>query len=182
MGIRIRTANPEDAFPMAKVHVDTWRSAYSGIMPTDFLSRLSYQDRERWWRDILAKEQPATSNFVALSANGGVIGLASGGPTREGDRTYQGELYVIYLLEQFQGKGVGRRLVCAVANRLLTDGIRSMLVWVLEDNFSACRFYRSLGGKRVNRKTISIGGVKLPEVSYGWNDVTNLASESPVRL
>ena len=55
-----------------------------------------------------------------------------------------------------------------------------MLVWVLEDNLPACKFYESLGGERVSRKMISFGDVELPEVSYGWKDAANLAGASPV--
>ena len=182
MNVRIRPANLGDAAPMAKGHVDTWRSAYCGIVPADFLSHLSYQARESGWSDILGQERPATSIFVAATTDGEVIGFASGGPEREGNQTYLGELYVIYLLEKHQGQGVGvgRGLVSAVTHRLLTAGIRSMLVWVLEDNLPACKFYESLGGERVSRKMISFGDVELPEVSYGWKDLVNLAGASPV--
>ena len=180
MNVRIRPANLEDAAPMAKVHVDTWRSAYSGIMPADFLSQLSYQARESSWSDILGQERPATSIFVAATTDGEIIGFASGGSEREGNQTYPGELYVIYLLEKHQGQGVGRRLIAAVTQRLLTAGIRLMLVWVLEDNLPACKFYESLGGERVSRKMISFGDVELPEVSYGWKDLANLAESASV--
>ena len=61
-----------------------------------------------------------------------------------------------------------------VAQRLLDDGFSSMLVWVLEDNRRACRFYESLGGEWVGRKTVAIGGADLEEVSYGWRDIADL--------
>jgi L-amino acid N-acyltransferase YncA len=180
MNVRIRPAILGDADLMAKVHVDMWRSAYSGIVPADFLSHLSYQARESGWSDILGQERPATSIFVAATTAGEVVGFASGGPEWEGNQTYPGELYVIYLLEKHQGQGVVRGLFSAVTQRLLTAGIRSMLVWVLEDNLPACKFYESLGGERVSRKMISFGDVELPEVSYGWKEVANLAGAWPV--
>ena len=49
-----------------------------------------------------------------------------------------------------------------------------MLLWVLEDNHRACRFYESLEGERVGRKTVVIGGRDLVEVSYGWKDIARL--------
>ena len=70
--------------------------------------------------------------------------------------------------------GLGRRLVSTVAKKLLADGVDSMLLWVLEDNRPACRFYELLGGERVGRKTVPIGGVGLEEVSYGWKDISVL--------
>ena len=176
MGIRIRPANPADAGPMSKVHIDTWRTSYAGIVPADHLAGLSYLDRESRWLNILTTDQPATSNLVAETGSGDIVGFAGGGPEREGNPTYRGELYGIYLLEAFQRMGLGRRLVSAVARRLLADGFGSMLVWVLKDNHPACRFYESLEGELIGWKTIALGGADLAEVSYGWRDIANLVS------
>ena len=176
--MRIRSAKSSDAGPIARVHVDAWRTTYAGIVPDEYLAALSYSNRESSWDEILAEDQPGASIFVAETHGGEVVGFANGGPEREGNQTYRGELYAIYLLEGCQRKGVGRRLVSAVAQRLLVDGLRSMLVWVLQDNHPACRFYESLGGQEVGRKAIDIGGTDLIEVSYGWRDVAGLAVES----
>ena len=163
---------------MSRVHVDAWRTTYAGIVPAGHLAGLSYRDRESRWERILTADRPAESNFVAETVGGDVVSLAGGGPEREGNPTYLGELYGIYVLEEHQRRGVGRRLVSAVARRLLADGFSSMLVWVLADNHPACRFYESLGGERVGRKSISLGGASLTEVSYGWRDIANLVVEA----
>ena len=131
MGVRIRPADPSDAGAMARVHVDTWRSTYGGIVPKKHLAGLSYRDRESKWFEILTTASPRTSNFVAETESGDVIGFADGGPEREGNQTYRGELYAVYVLERYQRRGVGHRLVSAVAQRLISDGMYSMLVWVL---------------------------------------------------
>ena len=162
---------------MSKVHVDTWRTSYAGIVPAEHLVGLSYRDREARWEQILTAGRPTESNFVAETVAGDVVGFPGGGPEREGNPTYRGELYGIYLLEAYQRKGLGRRLVSAVAHRLLADGFGSMLVWVLKDNRPACWFYETLGGERVGRKTIAIGGADLVEVSYGWRDIADLIVE-----
>jgi hypothetical protein len=39
--ITIRRARPTDAASIGAVHVEAWRSAYPGILPDDFLARLS---------------------------------------------------------------------------------------------------------------------------------------------
>ena len=156
MGVRIRPADPSDAGAMARVHVDTWRSTYGGIVPAKHLASLSCRDRESKWFDILTTASPNTSNFVAETESGDVVGFADGGPEREGNQTYRGELYAVYVLERYQRRGVGHRLVSAVAQRLISDGMYSMLVWVLQGNGPACRFYESLGGQRVGRQTIAI--------------------------
>ena len=56
----------------------------------------------------------------------------------------------------------------------LANGFNSMLLWVLEDNRPAIRFYESLGGEQVGRQTITIGGADPVEASYGWREIAEL--------
>ena len=69
-------------------------------------------------------------------------------------------------------------MVMSVASKLARNGMVSMLVWVLEQNRPACLFYKALGGLPVREQEISIGGVTLAEVGYGWPDIGPL-SEPP---
>ena len=176
MPVRIRVASLDDAGAIARVHVDSWRTTYPGIVPAEHLAGLSYRKRELVWADILSAGRPTESNFVAETDRGEIVGFAGGGPRREGDPAYRGELYAIYLLQRHQRAGVGRRLVSAVARQLLVDGFRSMLTWVLEDNRPACLFYEAIGGTEVGRQTITSGGADLVEVAYGWGDVSSLSA------
>ena len=171
MNIRIRAATLKDAASVARVHVDSWRSTYAGIVPAEYLAGLSYRNRESAWKQLLTADRPGTSCFVAETEGGDIVGFANAGPEREGDSIYRGELYAIYILEGYQRMGIGRRLFSCVMRRLLTDGFNSTLLWVLVDNRPACRFYESLGGERVGRKTVAIGGAILVEVAYGWREI-----------
>ena len=62
--MRIRPAVVGDAGSMAKVKVDTWRSAYSGIVPSAYLESLSYEGTaEAWCRGILKTEARDLSGY-----------------------------------------------------------------------------------------------------------------------
>ncbi len=174
--MRIREAQTEDAGPIAKVHIDSWRTSYADLVPAAFLAGMSYQDREAAWVDTLVTRNPQTCNFVVETNEGEILGFAGGGPEREGDQIYPGELYYVYLLQQYQRRGLGQLLVAAVAQRLLADEFNSMLLWVLKDNHPARRFYESLGGELIGQKVqdITIGGAKFVEVAYGWKDISVL--------
>jgi L-amino acid N-acyltransferase YncA len=164
----VREASIADVPMIAQVHVDTWRSAYRGILPEHYLASLSYEKRENGWMQIL-KSAAQSSNFVYVAAeeSGQIVGFASGGKERTGDALYKGELSAIYVLDTYQRRGIGLSLTRAVVDRLAIAGIRSMLVWVLKDNPS-CRFYEAIGGQKVYEKQIERGGVMLNEVAYGW--------------
>jgi hypothetical protein len=56
-----------------------------------------------------------------------------------------------------------------------------MLIWVIAEN-TYRRFYESLGGKLVRKKTKEIGGMMISEVSYGWEEIHKLATQKPVGL
>jgi len=168
--MQIRQAKTEDAASIAKVHVDSWRTTYKGIVSEEYLASLSYQDRENFWRERLSASD--NSCFVLVAEDGeNIIGFAAGGPERSGDINFSGELSAIYLLENYQSKGIGSQLFKAVAMRLLQIGIKTMMVWVLAENPSK-RFYESLGGKHIYEKVITIDEVELKEVAYGWKDIS----------
>ena len=173
--MHIRRALPSDAPGIARVHVESWRSTYVGIVPDDYLASLDGTGRERVWRRLIADEAQVT--HVAEHSRDGIAGFVSGGPARENDPSYSGELYAIYLLEQYQRQGIGRRLVTELCAWLLSQGLASMYTWVLEENPSR-RFYESLGGIEFKRQTITIGGLDLAEVAYRWDDITPLVSTS----
>ena len=175
MNIRIRHAKPADAAALARVHVDSWRTTYAGSVPHEYLSNLSYSSSQATWNKTLKTVGSRTSLLVAEAHEDKVIGFAQCGPGRQGDGTYHGEIYSLYLLEEYQRKGVGRRLFLAVTKRLLDDGMRSMLLWVFEANLGARRFYESLGGENTSRSAvITIAGTDLVEIAYGWTDISPL--------
>jgi ribosomal protein S18 acetylase RimI-like enzyme len=172
----MRRAKVTDADAIARVHIDTWRSTYQGIMPDEHLAQLSYENRATGWRDILSDVTSPSFTFLAESETG-VVGFATGGPERAGNATYKGELFGIYVLEARQRQGIGQRLTLAVAEELQRRGHNSMLVWVLKDNPSRA-FYERFGGAPVGEKQILIGGRSLIEVAYGWRDLDVLLGRS----
>jgi ribosomal protein S18 acetylase RimI-like enzyme len=171
--LKIREAQSEDAAGIARVHVDSWRTTYRGIISEEVLANLSYENRERGWARGLSDPNRKTFDFVAENDSGEIVGFATGGQERTGDQSYKGELYAIYILEQFQGQGVGNILTQAIVQRLAQSGMTSMLVWVLVDNPSL-HFYEALGGQRIKQQPIEIGGETYEEIAYGWEDITVL--------
>ncbi len=174
--MEIRAACPSDAAGIARVHVDSWRTTYRGIVPDGFLAALSYEQRERMWRGILSPASGSSFVYVAECPGGQIVGFASGGPVRDLAPDYGGELYAVYLLQDQQRHGLGRRLIGAVVRRLIQAGMTSLLVWVLADN-PARKFYEALGGQYVYDKWVSIGDARLVEVAYGWRDARILVAE-----
>jgi GNAT superfamily N-acetyltransferase len=165
----IREARQEDAAAIARVHVDSWRTTYRGIVPEGFLAEMSYEDFEDRWRGWLRSVgEPRRTYRVAELPSGRIVGFASDGPRQGSAYTYYaGELYTLYLLREHQRAGIGQRLLGSVVRGLAEGGAYSLLAWVLARNPSR-RFYEAVGGELLGSQVIEIGGARLEEVAYGW--------------
>jgi len=167
----IRAAQLEDATGIARVHVDSSRTTYKRIFPNAYRATFSYERREESWQRIL--NDPAQVTFVAVDEAGTIVGFVNGGPEREGDPVYQAELYAIYVLQEAQQHGLGRRLVKELTRILAERHFASMMLWVLASN-PACRFYEALGGQVIKQRQDQIGGSSYDELAYGWQDLSPL--------
>ena len=58
-------------------------------MPDEYLASLSFGDRESSWVQMLTADRAPASNLVAETDGGVIVGVAGGGPERQGDGTYQ---------------------------------------------------------------------------------------------
>lgn len=170
----IRAATTADTTGLAKVHVDTWKAAYRGIVADSFLDELSYERSAKGWERALGASGSRQRVLVAEDDDGSIVGFASGGPNRDSDTPFAAELWAIYVLPGNQGCGLGRRLLLQFAGAVLADGLDSLGVWVLEDNAKGRRFYEAMGGVLAGQRQVEIAGQSLREVAYGWPDIRTL--------
>jgi ribosomal protein S18 acetylase RimI-like enzyme len=175
----IRRATPEDAAAVARVHIESWRSTYRGLVPEEVLERLDLKERTALWQGILEAHDPQAT-FVATDAEKTIVGFINGGPERAHDPVYTGEVYALYLLESQQKLGYGRGLFLTLARELQEQGHTAMLLWVLVSN-PARRFYEAMGGQVLRTKPLEIGDVTLEETAYGYRDLAVLSKYSSAR-
>ncbi|MDQ6660416.1 MAG: GNAT family N-acetyltransferase, partial [Chloroflexota bacterium] len=106
-----------------------------------------------------------------------IVGFVGGGKIRidnpENDLRYESELYAIYLLNEAQGHGIGRRLMLTLVEKLVEASMNSMLLWVFAKN-PARHFYESMGGQKIKESQFELNGAQVDEVAYGWNNIKTL--------
>jgi len=173
--MNIRPASPHDAEGIARVHVQSWQSTYRGIVSESFLSRLSVERRIEFWERVLNNPGEKTHIYVLENHQGVIHGFIFGGISREHDMTYEGELYAIYLLEEAQGRGYGKKLFAQLIQSFELESINSFVVWVIEQN-PALHFYQKLGGKVIACKKLRIGEDDIIEIALGWQDLRKVIS------
>ncbi|MEM7262123.1 MAG: GNAT family N-acetyltransferase [Planctomycetota bacterium] len=172
----VRVATVEDARAIARVHVESWRTTYAGLLPESYLEALTVEEKATFWRAVIA-DRCETALFVAVETDGEVIGFASGGLDREDNRPDSAELYTIYLFADRQRQGAGRALFVALARELIDRGYQRLRLWVVAANADARRFYRGLGGVTVGQKVMTLAGVDLDKIAYRWDDLGRFRDE-----
>ncbi|WP_158082145.1 GNAT family N-acetyltransferase [Paenibacillus ferrarius] len=173
--MKIRNAVLEDVDGIVKVHIDSLKTSHIGILPSDFLDNLTHEWSSPRFTEALSKPLKDASLYIAENENGKIVGFIWGGAERNGDDVYQGEIYAIYVLNEYQGAGIGRQLVEALVEDLLRHHIRSMLVMVFAENISSRRFYEAMGGRKIREGTVTVKGEVYKDVVYGWTNIENIS-------
>lgn len=161
---------PSDAASIGAVHVAAWRSTYPGILPEQYLARLSATREEAHYAAAIAANAGV---FVAIDPpSGRIIGFCSTGLGRK-HAPAEGEIETLYVLDDFRDRGAGRKLMARAAAHLAGQGCTSAYLWVLDRN-PARWFYQHLGGRPVLQKTVGWAGVTLEQSAYVWQPIDRL--------
>jgi len=171
--LTIRPAEPSDAAANAEENQATWLATYRGLLDDSYLNSRSLDEQMQVWRALLTEPNPSQCYFVAVDGDQ-VIGYCGGGRNADTRSPFQAELFVVYVLPAWHGKGAGRRLVAALALWLRSKGWSSMQTWLMEKNpFRS--FYERLDGLLLDQvRDLDFGGARVSVVSYGWPDLEPL--------
>jgi GNAT superfamily N-acetyltransferase len=146
-------------------------------MPDELLDGLSVERRAAVWRSIVETDRVGEAVLV-LEGDAGIEGFAHLCAARfDGAPADTGEVTSIYLLPGSWGRGWGRTLMEASIRRMADEGYRRAILWVLEGNERARRFYEAAGWTLDGaQKTEHIGvgtgagaGTTITEVRYRRN-------------
>lgn len=187
--ISVRRARPNDAAAIGAVHVAAWRNTYAGVLPDDYLAGLSPMRHAMGYERTISDRRNGHAMFVAVASGpdappgarlggedgGTVVGFVSGGRGRRpglcGEpATASGEVETLYLLDDYRDRGIGRRLMRAMAAHLAAVGCRSVVLWVLADNPTRW-FYLRLGGRPAARESLAFAGRQVEQMAYLWNPI-----------
>ncbi len=140
----VRRATAEDATALARVHVDSWRHAYAGLLPEERLASLDCERRAASFRKSI--ESGMEETYLAES-EGELVGFLTVGACRDTDLDPDttGEIWGIYLAPGHWRKGIGRYLCSYGESVLRSRGCNRAVLWVLEANDRARSFYEAMG-------------------------------------
>ncbi|WP_430592073.1 N-acetyltransferase family protein [Humidisolicoccus flavus] len=147
--ITVRPATLNDAHAIARIHVDSWKVAYVGLVDQDVLDGLTVESRERGWAKWLdpANDERNAEGHSALVAcvDGEPQAWATFGAGRDEHFAAEGELAGFYASPDYWGLGLGYTLIGAVKDALRDAGFARGYLWVLDGNERAAGFYERNG-------------------------------------
>ncbi len=154
----------DDRLMISKVYEESWKSAYKGIIPQDYLASIP---KGRWARNV---DTQGWKTLLCVE-NGKIVGTSSFCQSRFEQFQGWGEIISIYLLPDYVGKGYGKSLMDAALLELKRQGYENVFLWVLEENYRARSFYERYGFLLADGfLDNTIGGKNLREVRYVYHN------------
>lgn len=158
----IRPAAAGDASSIARIIVDAWQTAYSGVIDECYPAGLSVEKYTSIFAEVISE---STQIVFVYEENGEVLGFASGVmPASE----YDCEVKGLYVAPSQQGRGIGSQLLEFMSSYFRSADCSTMIIWTLlgvKNN----GFYIAVGGVDYQRKVIEIGKKNYSGVGYLFN-------------
>ena len=143
-GVVLRNATAVDAEGIARLHAESWRRTYRGMMRDEFLDGDLVQERLSVWRERLPSPAP---NQLVVVAEGrdelqGFVCVFGDDDARWGSLIDN-----LHVRHDVQTKGIGRQLMREAAAWAVVNYPQcGLYLWVMQANDNAQRFYERLGG------------------------------------
>lgn len=165
MSRSIRYANLDDSDVLGKIHSESSRAGFKGIIPDHILNDVfSIERRTKRFVSEISEGSPRTAVIFEAKEPAGLISF---GKCRYGnnDKSWI-EIWRVYLAPKFWGSGVAEELIEWVIKEILNEHFTNIELWVLEENMRARNFYEKMGFKHDNTFQISNTGKELKELRY----------------
>lgn len=145
MARMVRPATLDDLDAIVAVHVAGFRAGNVPHLPPEQAGRLTEERAAAVWDSTIAEPPPGGAVLVAQHDRR-VVGVALAARARDDDVAEDtGEVYALYVAPESWGAGHGRALDAAARAHLKARLFTSAVLWVLEANQRARRFYEDCG-------------------------------------
>ena len=185
--VLLRKADPTDSVHLAEIIVAATLAAFTERVPKRCLNALSIDESAANWKRFLRSESLQEEREILLVADhreeGPIAFILAGRDTTEvvEDRSvankYPREITSLQVAPAWHGKGIGRRLIQAVASTLLGQGTRSVAVRVLEPNPNKA-FYTHLGACQISSQPYDWVGFATEELIFGWQNIAVVQNDA----
>ncbi len=156
----IRKAEENDARQIAEILVEDWKTAYRGIIDSDYLDSMSVEERYQ-------REVQRYRIYTVAAAGQEILGFTWNEET--GSEEADCEIVAIYVRYAKRNSGIGKALFQHSVDTFRASGRKRMIVWCLRENAEAIKFYEKMGGKAYKTGTHQWGSRDYEMISYLWH-------------
>ncbi len=154
---------------IADIHEDAWRTLYSTLLPTAVVEAHAPQRTAGVWLGEVGKSKVLL--FVAENRDSKIDGFMRVGLTRlDADASFDREITHFYLRPEVRRQGLGRAMIDRVLHRLAANGVRSVVVRVMDGN-PFTQFYASVGAAFCGMRGVELYGHRVVEIVYAWRNI-----------
>jgi RimJ/RimL family protein N-acetyltransferase len=168
MATSYRQGTTADIDQVARLHADSWRAAYRGMLDDAYLDGPVFEDRHAVWCERLLR--PPDGQFVVVTErNVRIVGFACA-YARE-DSRWGSFLDNIHAHPGHHGEGIGTGLIAEVVSWCRhVAGDYGLYLYVFALNERARRFYERLGAADTGfeRRPPGVGGELRDIHRYAW--------------
>ncbi len=155
----------DDTSDIQNVLYNTWLASYADFIPiTDIQWYFNNYYSEPNFAQLF--EDKDTTSFVA-EVKGHIVGYARMKVNHEQKRCYLESLYV---LPEFQGRGIGMELLKIVEQNSLKNSFQQIWLGVMEQNVPSLEWYKKLGFNFVEQSPFQMGKTTVNHF-IGYRDI-----------
>ena len=143
MSYIIRLANKEDASELSKLKQLVWIETYRGIYTEERIFNYDFDKNTIKFLNMI--DNPNVDLYV-VEDDGRLVGYMDCGMPYRPYKDYKQDIGLLYLLKEYQKKGIGRELFNIACNKIKENGYNEFFVCCNKYNTNALDFYKKMGG------------------------------------
>jgi ribosomal protein S18 acetylase RimI-like enzyme len=172
--IALRDATESDCTSIARLHAESWCSAYRGMLSDEYLETRVHAERAALWQARFSERTVNPFIVILAEIDSQLAGFACVFPNEH--PVFGSYVDNLHVAPQLARQGIGMCLLAEVGRRLIahqTPG--GVYLWVIAENTNARQFYSRVGAVEVGSEEFPMpDGGRVREVRCYWPSATSL--------
>jgi GNAT superfamily N-acetyltransferase len=164
----VRAAGADDVPEIARIQIDTWRTAYAGLLPSAVLAAATPERADAEWTAAVTRPPSPRHRVLVAREREWTVGFVAFGPAEEDDEPADtGVMHILLVEPRWGRRGHGSRLLAAAVDHMRAAGMSRAVVWLADGDASSTAFYSSAGWQRDGTvRTLGEGAQTLREARF----------------
>ena len=159
MNITYEKATEKDAYAISYIGAYSWKETYTGLVPDNYLKYKvnHFEDKVENQKKVIQNENV---DFYLAKVDGKAVGYVCYGPSENEKYEDYGYVGGLYLLEEYQGYGIGKELFRIALEGLKEKGYTKLMLECMSGN-KVIDFYKKYLGKVVEKMDYPLNNGKI---------------------